>query len=81
MPTLSAFSFCLSTEAAIAPWTNRITACRRWTKPIACVLNGLFSTVFFPTASPACALSVPCTDVFFFAAGPACAVSAPCTDP
>ncbi|KAG2783816.1 hypothetical protein PC129_g24193 [Phytophthora cactorum] len=55
-------------------------ACRRWTKSIACVLNGLFSTAFFPAAGPACALSVPCTDVFFFAAGPACAPSVSCTD-
>ncbi|KAG2775388.1 hypothetical protein PC129_g20328 [Phytophthora cactorum] len=45
-----------------AAQTNRITACRRWTKSIACVLNGLFSTAFFPAAGPACALSVPCTD-------------------
>ncbi|KAG4042213.1 hypothetical protein PC123_g22281 [Phytophthora cactorum] len=42
-------------------WTNSITACRRWTKSIACVLNGLFSTAFFPAAGPASALSVPCT--------------------
>ncbi|KAG3005030.1 hypothetical protein PC120_g18222 [Phytophthora cactorum] len=54
--TACAFTFCLSTEAAIASWTNRITACRRWTKSIACVLNGLFSTAFVPAAAPACAL-------------------------
>ncbi|KAG2971845.1 hypothetical protein PC120_g26400 [Phytophthora cactorum] len=35
---------------------------------IACVLNGLFSTAFFPAAGPACALSVPCTNVLFVVA-------------
>jgi len=65
LPTLSAFSFCRSTEAAIASCTNRITACLRWTKSSAFELNP-FSSSPSSAAGPACSLSslmsVPGTD-------------------
>ncbi|POM71572.1 Hypothetical protein PHPALM_11842 [Phytophthora palmivora] len=81
LSTLSAFSFCRSTEAAIASWKNRITACRSWTKSITLELKSPFGSVSVK-------VSVPGTDMsLVVATGPACLscawfpmLSVPCTD-
>ncbi|GMF60052.1 unnamed protein product [Phytophthora fragariaefolia] len=73
---LSAFSFCRSTEAAKASWTNRMTAYRRWTKSTAFELNAVFSSVSLFTTGPDCVccsllfkVSTPGVDTVLLLAG------------